>query len=180
MKRLLFISLCLSIVIAGCGSNPLGGEAGTLQLAYDNAGAGGGYDKQVVLDAGQIYTGRLTVSSGDVYIEGNGAIIQLDQFSTISAVGSGTSLTIKNCAIVGASFGLCVDQDAQVTVDHNVFYNNREAIHFYDTYEASVVSNNIFAGGDYGVRHDENTPVSILDNVAWDNRVANYMEYCEG
>ncbi|SVE05169.1 uncharacterized protein METZ01_LOCUS458023, partial [marine metagenome] len=51
----------------------------TLQSVYDAAGPGNGYDKYVVLEQNTIYTGEVGVYEGNVFIEGNGAIVDLNE-----------------------------------------------------------------------------------------------------
>ena len=50
----------------------------TLQSVFDDAGPGNGYDKYVILEQDMIYTGEVGVYEGDVFIEGNGAIVDLN------------------------------------------------------------------------------------------------------
>ena len=51
----------------------------TLQSVFDAAGPENGYDKYVVLEHDMIYTGEVGVYEGDVFIEGNGAIVDLNE-----------------------------------------------------------------------------------------------------
>ena len=61
-----FIFLCLSLLY------PV-----SLQEMYDDATSGLGYDKYIQLESNQIYTGSIGVYEGSVLIDGNGAIIDL-------------------------------------------------------------------------------------------------------
>ena len=61
------VSFCISIL-----------HGITLQSVFDAAGPGNGYDKYVVLEQEIIYTGEVGVYEGDVFIEGNGAIVDLN------------------------------------------------------------------------------------------------------
>ena len=54
-------------------------SAVTLQSVYDAAGPAEGYDKYVVLEQDMIYTGEVGVYEGNVFIEGNGAIVDLNE-----------------------------------------------------------------------------------------------------
>jgi hypothetical protein len=70
---------------------PISGRAVTLRETYEAAGPGGGYDRDVVLVTGQVYTGGLLIGpvlspiswdlegdrGEDVRITGNGAILDL-------------------------------------------------------------------------------------------------------
>ena len=50
----------------------------TLQEAYDQAEAYDGYEKYLVLEPDQIYTGGIGIYEGDVYINCRGSIIDLN------------------------------------------------------------------------------------------------------
>ena len=51
----------------------------TLQSVFDASGPGNGYDKYVVLEEDMIYTGEVGIYEGEVFIEGNGAIVDLNE-----------------------------------------------------------------------------------------------------
>ena len=104
----------------------------TLQSVYDAAGPDHGYDKYVVLEHNMIYTGEVGVYEGNVFIEGNGAIVDLNEglgiwvyseeeypanldmeYVTITNGGyngltfNGTSTgSIANCNFVSNGFGI--------------------------------------------------------------------------
>ncbi len=87
-----------------------------LQKAFDNAGPGGGYDKVVVLEPGQVYTGGLfigpvlsLISVGmegppgmDVLIQGNGAILDLEG-GQICISYCNNRLDIEDCVILNGN-----------------------------------------------------------------------------
>ena len=86
----------------------------TLEEAYQQAEANEGYDKYVLLDSNTIYTGGLGIYEGDVYINCNGAIIDLEEGNGIWVYADEqypSSLEIQNCSIIngqyyGLSFGV--------------------------------------------------------------------------
>ena len=54
-------------------------QGSTLQSVFEASGPGNGYDKYVVLEQNMIYTGEVGIYEGDVFIEGNGAIVDLNE-----------------------------------------------------------------------------------------------------
>ena len=53
-------------------------EGITLQSVFDSSGPGNGYDKYVVLEQNMIYSGGIGIYEGNVLIEGNGAVVDLE------------------------------------------------------------------------------------------------------
>ena len=51
----------------------------TLQSVYDESESLNGYDKYLILERETIYTGEVGIYEGSVFIEGNGAILDLNQ-----------------------------------------------------------------------------------------------------
>jgi len=127
-------------------------EGITLQSIFDAAGPGNGYDKYVVLEKNMIYTGEVGVYEGDVFIEGNGAIVDLNEglgiwvyaeaeypanldieFVTIINGGynaltfNGTSTgNISNCNFIQNGFGIQIMDSANITVKNCNFIDNNE------------------------------------------------------
>jgi len=124
----------------------------TLQSVFDAAGPGNGYDKYVVLEQNIIYTGEVGVYEGDVFIEGNGAIVDLNdglgiwiyaedgypanldiEFATIINGGyngltfNGTSTgNISNCNFIQNGFGVQIMDDVNISVKNCNFINNNQ------------------------------------------------------
>ena len=127
-------------------------EGITLQSMYDSSGAVNGYDKYVVLEQDMIYTGEVGVYEGDVFIEGNGAIVDLNEglgiwiyaeeeypasldieFVTIINGGyngltfNGTSTgNISNCNFIQNVFGIQIMDNVNISVDNCNFINNSQ------------------------------------------------------
>ena len=78
--KLLFISLITVLHISLA-------EGITLQSVFDSSGPGNGYDIYVVLERGMIYTGGVGIYEGNVLIEGNGAVVDLEGGSGIWVYG---------------------------------------------------------------------------------------------
>ncbi len=97
-------------------SVPLQGGATTLREAYEAAGPGSGYDREVVLDTGAVYTGGLLVGpilspvswdlegerGEDVRIVGNGAILDL-RGEQISISYCENRLDIEDCIVLNGN-----------------------------------------------------------------------------
>ena len=85
----------------------------TLQEVYDNAPSTDEYDKYIVLESDSIYYGGLGLYEGNILIDGQGAVIDLQSQSGIWIYGDESypcNLDIKYCSIIngeyyGLSFG---------------------------------------------------------------------------
>ncbi len=99
----------------------------SLQAAYDACGPGEGYDKLLVLDPANIYTGMLTVTdSVRSCIHGNGALIHLNNLSyrnSIRAWGQSTVLDMDHCIIRGANEAVGLHDGVSGTFSNNTFYD---------------------------------------------------------
>ena len=127
-------------------------EGITLQSVFDAAEPGNGYDKYMVLEQDIIYTGEVGVYEGDVFIEGNGAIVDLNgglgiwvyaeeaypanldiEFVTIINGGyngltfNGYSTgTITNCNFIQNAFGIQIMDNTIITVKNSNFIENSQ------------------------------------------------------
>ena len=124
----------------------------TLQSVFDAAGPGNGYDKYVVLEQDMIYTGEVGVYEGNVFIEGNGAIVDLNaglgiwvyaeeeypanldiEFITLINGGyngltfNGTSTgNISNCNFIQNGFGIQIMDDVYISINNCNFIENSQ------------------------------------------------------
>ena len=79
--------------------------ATTLQEMYDNASSQSGYDKYIILEEGETYTGGILIIgdeygvAADVKIEGNGAVLDLEE-GVIKIATCDNKLDISNCVII--------------------------------------------------------------------------------
>ena len=79
--------------------------ATTIQEVYNNAPSLNGYDKYLILDPSITYVGGLGVFEGDVFIEGNGAVIDLDDSGGLWAFADEeypASLSVEYCSIINS------------------------------------------------------------------------------
>ena len=100
MKIFITLSFILSL-------NLLRSES--LYEVYQSAGPGNGYDKYMVLDPNITYIGGFGTSVYSVLLEGNGAVIDLQEGTGIWMSGdesSSPSLLIKGCTVINGGYYL--------------------------------------------------------------------------
>jgi len=126
-----------------------GAAAGTLREAYDAAGPGGGYDRDVALETGAVYTGGLLIGpvlspfswelegeiGEDVRISGNGAILDL-RGEQICISYCQNRLDIEDCVIVNG----------------NVRFRGMNTSDYVEIPQGSVSYCTFYSPHDYGVR----------------------------
>lgn len=150
--------------------------AKTLLSAYQEAAAGSGYDKLVVLHSDIVYTGGLDIISGSVCIRGQGALILLDDTSAIRTEGFFSRLDIDHCVLKGGQFGLFYRDRAQGEVINNTFYANWDGIRCIDSCQVTIKNNIIVNHQNYGIYYARcGSGVTILYNDVWANSGGNYM-----
>ena len=161
----------------------------TIQDVYNDAMPLNGYDKYLILDSSIIYTGGLGVFEGDVYIEGNGATINLYESGGLWAFADEefpASLSIEYCSIINSSFdggfGMSYSGTATGIIKNCNFVNNHMGIKLFDNADVEIincnfVNNLVYGVGLYGSELVE-TPISY-SNV-WNNGEEDYMENCPG
>ena len=79
----------------------------TLQEVFDNASSYGEYEKHVILEPNTIYTGGLGIYEGDVYIDCQGSIVNLEGGNGIWVYGDvayPSSLHIEYCTVTNGSY----------------------------------------------------------------------------
>jgi hypothetical protein len=153
--------------------------AKTFQDAYDEAGRGEGYDKLLMLDPKESYTGRCDVLVGKKScIRGNGALVDL-KFGQVVASGAGTELLITGCCLINGNAAIAIQDGATATVDGNTVCKNVMAVKPWLS-SSCTVKNNILYGNDYGVAREEYTSVSVSYNDVDNNSKGNYVYWCPG
>jgi hypothetical protein len=148
-----------------------------LQDAYDQAGPGEGYDKLVILDPNEIYTGYMTVyPQKSCRLQGNGALIVLDATGHILAA-SQSKLDVEGCIITGGSVGLNYDYSSNSTVANCTLVGNGIGIRTWVsqvTIKNCIVVNNF----EYGIACREGLEPTVLYNDVWGNGALNYATFC--
>ena len=154
-------------------------NASTLQEMYNNALAGLGYDKLIILDGGSIYTGGLVIINEKVGIKGRGAIIDL-QGSSINVSGNAV-IDLDECVVLNGSSGIYATESATSRITQCTFYDNQIGIHFMAISGMIEVINTIISNNSqYGFACEQST-IRILHYIdAFSNLQGNYMEWCLG
>ncbi|MDA3879358.1 MAG: hypothetical protein PF436_03125 [Prolixibacteraceae bacterium] len=127
----------------------------SLQQIYDNAFAGNGYDKLIILDSTIVYTGGFKQNVHSVCIQGNGAIINLNG-QVISINEEGMRFDIDHCILISSSYVeefISYENGAFGNVLNNTFYsingngNSSCGIKYSECVnDTSTIKNNIFFG----------------------------------
>jgi hypothetical protein len=136
----------VAVLVAGL---PASSKGVTLREVYEAAGPGGGYDRDVVLETGQVYTGGLLVGpvlsplswvlegepGHDVRITGNGAILDL----------RGEQICISFCQNR-------LDIEDCIVLNGNIRFRGINTADYVEIPEGSVRYCTFYGPHDYGVR----------------------------
>lgn len=177
MKVKYIISLCLLIFCSKA-------FATSLQQMYDDAVAGNGYDKLIVLDCKVTYTGGFNQDVQSVCIHGNGAFIDLNG-EGISINGENKVFNIDHCIIISPSSlskFIYYENGASGNILNNTFYGTNDngnsfyGIKFIECInDTSTIKNNIFHGFNAAIyyytvdceSYYENKHLSISNNLVY-------------
>ena len=157
----------------------------TLQEAFDNASGYGEYEKYLILEPNSIYTGGLGVYEGDVYINCQGSIIDLEEGNGIWAYGSvayPSSLNIEYCTITnGSYYGLSFGGLSVGRVINCNLINTNFGLQLFDVADV-FVTNSIFAHNlTYGIGvYGETVTLETSYSLLWENLESDCMENCPG
>ena len=156
----------------------------TLQEAYDDSQAFGEYDKYVILEPNTIYTGGLGIYEGDIYINCNSSIINLEDGNGIWVYADEnypSSLNIEFCTIVNSDYyGLSYGGISLGNIKNCNFINTNFGLKLFDQSNVSVM-NSIFALNNslgIGVYTEEPT-LETSYSLFWNNE-DDCMENCPG
>ena len=160
-------------------------EGITLQSVYDSSETGNGYDKYVILDQDIIYTGGIGVYEGNVLIEGNGAIIDLEGGTGIWVYGDeiiASNVDIEYITLMnGEWYGVFYGGTATGEITNCNFINNGYGVQLYDFAEIQIKNSNFIANIYYGLALVTTTPLCNVNYCnAWDNGEAPWGENCPG
>jgi parallel beta-helix repeat protein len=150
-----------------------------LQEAYNQAVSGEGYDKLLVLDPAEIYTGYLVVDPGlSCAIHGNGALIVLNTNASIWC-GSQSKLDIDGCVIRGGAYGINYEYASNSRVENCTFVDNTVGIRCWGM--TAVIKNCVVAdNSQFGIACLEGLEPVILFNNVWNSGQLDYAAYCPG
>ncbi len=154
-------------------------RATLLQSVYDSAGGGEGYDKLLILDPSQSYTGGLWIRLGvKCCIHGNGAVIDL-QYSGIRVQDNGTVLDIDHCVLTHGQYGLIYVNNATGTVRNNTILQNNYGIDSQGGKTSLLIENNIIAdNANIGIYCEEYHEPIIQYNTVSGNPKGDYVYRC--
>jgi hypothetical protein len=148
-----------------------------LQNAYNAAGPGAGYDKLVILDPTETYTGGLTVSGGECAVWGDGAVVNLAGSHVF--VTGGARFDAIGVVFRGGVPGVTYDAGSG-RISHCTFYGNVDAVNC-SLATSTKISSSIFShSSHYGFVCHEHSPRWLAYNCAWSNTGGNYYQYCPG
>ena len=160
-------------------------EGITLQSVFDSSGPGNDYDKYVVLEHDMIYTGGVGIYEGNVLIEGNGAIIDLEGGTGIWVYGDEiipANLDIQYITLTnGEWYGVFYGGLATGNITNCNFINNGYGVQLYDFAEIQIKNSNFVENLYYGVALVTTTPLCNVNYCnAWGNGEAPWGENCPG
>jgi hypothetical protein len=151
----------------------------TLYSAYSKAGPGEGYDKLVILQRGEIYTGPLTIPAGvSCAIRGNGAICSVGPSDI--AISPGAVLDISNTVITNAHYSLHYIEGSSGTISGCTIFDCAEGVNAVGA-QVTIVNNIIAFNAGKGIAVDTTAmPPYVAYNDVWYNEDGNYMSFCSG
>ena len=171
---MIFILLTISIL-----------NAITLQEAFNDASSQNGYDKYLVLNPDSIYYGGLGLYEGNIFIDGQGAVIDLQSQGGIWIYGDEyypCNLDIQFCSIInGEYYGLSFGGTSTGNIQNCNFINNDMGVKLYDYSEVNITNSNFIDNTTYGLGiYTENPICNISFCNAWENGEYDFMENCPG
>ena len=158
----------------------------TLQSVFDASEPGNGYDKYVILEQDMIYTGEVGVYEGDVFIEGNGAIVDLNGGLGIWVYAEEAypaNLDIESVTIINGGYnGLTFNGTSTGNISNCNFIQNAFGIQIMDEVNISVKNCNFIENSQYGIAVRGTTAVlsEINHSNFWENGLGcgGYNENC--
>jgi nitrous oxidase accessory protein NosD len=151
-------------------------EAVDLFSLYLSAGPGEGYDKLLVLDPSETYTGGIWVENGvRCCVHGNGATITL-WLNSMLADGAGSVLDIDHCILIGGDAGVYISNGATGVIRNNTIRGNQNGIRSFQGDPGLLIENNIIVENvHFGIHVTEDYEPMIRYNTVWGHVEGNYM-----
>jgi len=157
----------------------------SLQEAFNNASGYGEYEKYIILEPNTIYTGGIGIFEGDIYINCQGSIIDLEDGNGIwvyADVEYPSSLDIEYCTITnGLYYGLSFGGMASGNIKNCNFIDTNFGLKLFDVSDV-FLTNSIFANHDtYGIGiYGDDTILETSYSLFWENQESDCMENCPG
>ena len=160
-------------------------EGITLQSVFDAAGSENGYDKYLVLEKNMIYTGEVGVYEGNVFIEGNGATVDLNEGLGIWVYAEEeypANLDIEYVSIINGGYnGLTFNGISTGNISNCNFIQNGFGIQIMDFTNITAKNCNFIENSQYGVAvRGTNASLEISYSNFWENQLGcgGYNENC--
>ena len=161
------------------------GSSMSLYEVYEQSGPANGYDRYMVLDPEILYTGGVGSGEESIYIDGKGAVIDLQEGTGIWISGDVNnnmtgSLTIDRCTIVnGGTYGINLSGYSTNSITNCNIINDHWGIQVSDNINVVIRDCN-FVDNMYGVAIiGTETNVHLSYCNGWNNDY-NYMLNCFG
>jgi hypothetical protein len=156
-----------------------------LQDIFDNAEPFQDYDKYLVLDNNEIYTGSLGIYEGRVFIEGNGAVIDLMNGGGIWIYATEdypAHLDVEYLNVInGAYYGISYSGTSTGKIENCNFIDNDFGLKFFDTSTVEVKNSNFVGCGTYGLGLFSMNPlIEVSYCNFWENADGDLQENCPG
>jgi len=174
MKRVFYFAVLLTLALWVTQAAAI-----PLQQAYDESAPGAGYDKMILLDPEEVYTGGLLIEGETVCILSCGAQVNLQGDHIVVE----PSALLDICGVVltnSDSDALRYNEAGRGWIDHCTFWGNYDAVYFWDGSDMVLTSNVFSFSSHYGVYCHEDAQRWMAFNDAWENAGGNYKEYCPG
>ena len=157
----------------------------TLQSVYNESIPANGYDKYLILDKNIIYTGEIGIYEGNVFIEGNGAIVNLNQGLGLWVYADENypaSLDIEYLNIVNGGYnGITFNGTSTGSISNCNFIQNEFGIQIMDEANIIVNNSNFISNNQYGIAMRGTTSsFEIKYSNFWENNIGpgGYNENC--
>ena len=152
---------------------------------YFDADSAYGYDKYLILDPNEEYIGGFGIYEGKVFIEGNGAVIDLQEglgiWVSAEFEDSDVRLDMEYLSIInGFEYGSYYSGFSKGEIRNCNFINDYMGLKLLDNSDVSVVNCNFMNNEAYGLAVYTEIPICNISYCnGWGNG-QNYMENCPG
>ena len=156
----------------------------TLQEAYNNSSSYEEYEKYVILDSNSIYTGGLGIFEGDIYINCNGSVIDLQEGNGIWIYADEiypSSLEIENCTITNSLYyGVSYGGLSHGSIENCNLINTNFGVKLFDKSNVNIINSIFSSNNSVGVAiYTEEPTLHTSYSLFWGN-ADDCMENCPG
>ena len=151
-------------------------SAVSLQSVFDEAEPENGFDKYLRLNQNIIYTGEIGIYEGSVFIEGNGAIVNLNGGLGIWVYADENypaSLDVEYISIINGGYnGLTFNGTSSGSITNCNFISNDFGIQVMDEAHITITNSNFIDNGQYGISMRGTTAsFEIAYSNFWENNL---------